>query len=178
MRIDLKNIFGKLFSNGLQTQKAKEIRYSFAGDDARDSKPIAPSPKPKPRAPRKVNVKTISRVVTNGSITLLNGKLIIDGEEVYLGGRDEKNVVINIRGNVEVANLSSANVTITGNAGDVSSTSGNVTVNGSVTTGVSTTSGDVSVLNNIGGDVQTTSGDVSARSISGSVSTVTGDVNR
>ena len=92
------------------------------------------------------------------SVTITNGKVIIDGKSVDC---DEREISIVVEGNLEKLNA------------DVCST---VTVKGS-TGSIKTMSGDVEIGGDVKGSVKTMSGDVEASKIEGSVSSMSGDIN-
>lgn len=86
-----------------------------------------------------------------------NGKLIIDTEKIV-----EKNIKIEVQGNVNELKTSSGNVNIIGNCGNVKSTSGDITIKGDINGNVATTSGDIR-CSKISGNVDTVSGDIIKR---------------
>jgi hypothetical protein len=91
------------------------------------------------------------------SITITNGKVIIDGKDVT---PESKNITISVEGNVDNLNVDACDkVTVSGNATKVKTMSGDVEIHGYVTGDVKTMSGDVD-CGNIGGSVSTMSGDV------------------
>ena len=110
---------------------------------------------------------------TGRSVTIINGKVIIDGNDVT---PDSKEITIRVEGNLDSLNVDYANmIQVEGNVGSLNSTSGDVVCN-SVTGDIKTTSGAI-FCGPIGGNVQTVSGDVtSSGPISGSVKTVSGDI--
>ena len=105
----------------------------------------------------KINGVTIE---TNGrSVSIKNGHVSIDGNEITKGVADK--FVIEINGRLE--NLSAdkcESITISGTAGTIKTMSGDVTC-GAVAGAVATMSGDIK-CGAIGGAVSTMSGDVSA----------------
>jgi len=107
------------------------------------------------------------------SVTIINGKVIVDGKDVT---PDSKEISIKVEGNLDSLSVDYANtIHVEGSVGSLNSVSGDVECN-SVTGDVKTTSGDVD-CGPVGGNVQTVSGDVnSSGSISGSVKTVSGDI--
>lgn len=91
------------------------------------------------------------------SITITNGKVIIDGKDVT---PESKAITISVEGNIDNLNVDACDkVTVSGNA-----------------TKVKTMSGDVEIHGDVSGDVKTMSGDVDCGNIGGSVSTMSGDV--
>lgn len=117
----------------------------------------------------KSNVITINgQTIVNGSINF-NGDLNItsNGDNVFINGElvhttQEKNITVVINGDTK----------------GISTVSGDVNVYGTVAGNIKTTSGDVHVENGALGDVTTVSGDVRAKTIEGSVKTVSGDISR
>lgn len=96
---------------------------------------------------------------TGNSVSINGNSIIIDGKKV--NGGDEKEININIEGNLDSLRFDYCNnLSIKGDVGEVD-----------------TGSGDVRVTGNIKGSVRTGSGDVSCKSISGNVKTGSGDVN-
>jgi hypothetical protein len=111
-------------------------------------------------------VRINGREFRGSNVEWNNGVIIIDGKPVSLDDEGSTKYTV-------------ASITIEGNVtGGVRSTSADVTVTGNVAGPVSTTSGDVQIDQDIKGDVSTTSGDVSAHTITGSVKTVSGDVDK
>lgn len=96
--------------------------------------------------------------ITGGrSITVTNGRVMIDGKDVT---PDAKDIRIEVAGNLERIEADACNsISVSGDAGLVSSTSG-----------------DISVGGNVGGSVSTVSGDIDCGAIAGSASTVSGDI--
>lgn len=103
-----------------------------------------------------------SKIVVNGqtyhgtSVSIVNGKVLVDGEEVQ--SATQPKIDVQLFGDVEVLETASGNVTVQGQAGAVQTVSGNVECGA------------------VSGSVSTVSGDVKASSIAGPVSTVSGDV--
>lgn len=91
-------------------------------------------------------------------ITITNGKIIIDGEDVT----PENTVTIDIRihGNIDSLSADACNkISVSGNAGTVKTMTGDVNIQGSVSGSVNTMSVDVK-CKDIKGGVTTMSGDV------------------
>jgi hypothetical protein len=106
------------------------------------------------------------------SITIINGKVYIDGKDVT---PDAKEINISVEGNIENLEVDHANaISIKGDINKVKSGSGDISC-GNITGGAQTGSGDID-CGVINGDVQTGSGDVNATTISGSVRTGSGDI--
>lgn len=110
-----------------------------------------------------MNTVTINgqRIVTNGgSISVIDGKVTIDGKDVDLGQFKEKVINIVVEGNVDSITSSSADITVNGSTGAINTQSGDVKVKGDVAGSVSTMSGDVTVKGKVEGNVKTMSGDI------------------
>jgi DNA polymerase/3'-5' exonuclease PolX len=94
------------------------------------------------------------------SITITNGKVIIDGKDVT---PDSKTITISVEGNIDNLTVDACDkVTVTGDVNKVKTMSGDVDIKGNVTDSVSTMSGDVD-CGNIGGSIKTMSGDIKHR---------------
>lgn len=106
-----------------------------------------------------INGKKIT--TSGGSISVINGKVIIDGDDVDLGQFKEKVINIVVEGNINSVSSSSADVTVNGSSGAVTTSSGDVKVKGDVAGSVTTMSGDVNVKGKVDGSVKTMSGDIS-----------------
>lgn len=121
----------------------------------------------------------MSQIVINGrvyngrSISINNGKIIIDGD---ISVKEEsKTINIYIEGNVEQLSVDACEkVMVNGFVNTLSTMSGDVEC-GNVNQSVSTQSGDVE-CENVGGNISTQSGDIKAKNITGSVKTTTGDI--
>jgi hypothetical protein len=98
---------------------------------------------------------------SGGSISVMNGKVTIDGEDVDLGQFKEKVINIVVEGNVNSITSSSADITVNGNSGSISTSSGDIKAKGDVSGSITTMSGDVSVKGKVEGNVSTMSGDIS-----------------
>lgn len=106
------------------------------------------------------------------NITIINGKVYIDGKDVT---PDAKEINISVEGNIENLWVDHANaISIKGDINKVKTGSGDISC-GNITGGAQTGSGDID-CGVINGDVQTGSGEVNATTISGSVTTGTGDI--
>lgn len=68
------------------------------------------------------------------------------------------------------------NITINGNADNVSTVSGDIVIKGNAGNTVTSTSGDIEIYGDVEGSVNTISGDVEAKIISGSVSSISGNI--
>jgi hypothetical protein len=107
-----------------------------------------------------------STIVINGktyfgnSISISNGKVIIDGKESEPGESNGKIINITVTGNVEKL---------------VVDVCDKISISGSVNS-IKTVSGDVDVSGNVAGSINTMSGDVDCGQVSGSVSTMSGNI--
>ena len=109
----------------------------------------------------KIFGKIFNKQFQGKNISIANNKIFINGKQVD-GLKDEKNITIEINGDIENIKADSCQ---------------EITIKGSCKGDIKTTSGDIK-CKNIGGNVNTMSGNVSARKIAGSVSTMSGDVIR
>lgn len=114
----------------------------------------------------------MSQIVINGitvangsSVNIINGRVIVDGQEIAMTGKlaDAKVFNIVVEGNVDRVDGSFANVEVKGSAGAVKTMSGDITVHGDVNGGAETMSGDVKVKGSIQGNVKTVSGDIRSK---------------
>lgn len=115
-----------------------------------------------------INGKEVVSNFQGGSVTFINGRLIVDGKDVSLDDfQNQPTVNITVEGNVDRVETSSGDVTVNGEVGSVKTTSGDIEVACAVVEGsITAVSGDVNVEGTVYGDVSTVSGDVK----------VTGDV--
>ena len=127
----------------------------------------ATAPLPPPKKSNSVN-SVNSFVSVNGhryygrSVTVNNGQVIIDGQNLSHELRNDKVITIDISGDIEMLTVDACEyIKINGNASKVETMSGNVNC-GDVTGDVSTMSGPVT-CGNIGGDVETMSGSIRRR---------------
>lgn len=101
-----------------------------------------------------VNGKTF---VHNGSISISNGKVIVDGKDIT---PESKNINIIVNGNIDRIKVDSCDhVTVTGNAESVETMSGDININGDVNGFVKSMSGDIK-CGHVSGKVSTMSGDI------------------
>lgn len=101
-----------------------------------------------------------NKTYVGNSITITNGKVIIDGKDTT---PDAKEINISVDGNIEELNVDACNkVFVNGSVGDIRTQSGDVDVSGDVSGMISTMSGDVK-CGNVGGKISTMSGDVKHR---------------
>ena len=127
--------------------------------------------------PKKENMATViingNRISVSGrGVTVVNGKVIVDGKDVT---PDAKEIRIEVHGDVEHIEVDACNkIQVTGSVRELTTSSGDVTC-GDVHGDVRTTSGDVR-CKEVRGSVETVSGDVDAATIHGNVRTVSGEV--
>lgn len=120
------------------------------------------------------NISINGDLVAGKNISVVNGKLFIDGKEIDKDILKELNITI--IGDVEKLDVTYCNsLKINGNCFKVETVMGDVSIEGSVEN-VQSTSGDIVVSGNIKGNAKTTSGDIKADTIYGSANTVSGDV--
>ena len=106
------------------------------------------------------NVITINgKSYTGNNITVVNDEVYID---------DVKQDVIESK---------IINIIINGDVDNVSTVSGDIVIKGNARNTVTSTSGDIEICGNVEGSVNTVSGDVAAKTISGGVSSVSGNIN-
>jgi hypothetical protein len=113
-----------------------------------------------------------SNLFSGDNISVVNGKVFIDGNDVTLDARE---IHISVQGDVQSIDVGTCNdFEVIGNVGKVRTGSGDLKCD-NITGGVQTGSGGVE-CDSINGDVQTGSGDVSATTITGSVKTGSGHI--
>jgi len=104
-----------------------------------------------------INGVTITGNVAGNSVTIQNGKVIIDGKDVTPESK-EINIVVN--GNVEKIEADACSkISVTGDVHTIKTMSGDVEVEGSVAGSIKTMSGDVD-CGSVGGGISTMSGDI------------------
>ena len=109
------------------------------------------------------------------SITIIDGKVMIDGKNVT--PENTKEITITVNGNVEDLSVDyCSKVSISGDVGSVKTMSADVDIKGHNIGSVSSQSGDVKIGLQVEGDVKTMSGDVTCGNIAGKVSTMSGDI--
>jgi hypothetical protein len=119
------------------------------------------------------NSSVIVSVHDGHNVTITNGKVIVDGNDVT---PQMKNISISVEGSVDTLTVDACNyVKVSNTVNKLTTTSGDVTC-GDVTGNVQSTSGDIE-CGDVGGDVRSTSGDVTAKTIKGRVSTTSGDIS-
>jgi len=99
---------------------------------------------------------------TGGNVSIINGKVIIDGEEVQYEN-NSKNPVINIvvQGNCGDITSDNGNITVQQNTNNVSSKNGTIKIDGSVAGSVDNKNGNISVRGNVQGNCITKNGNIS-----------------
>jgi len=104
------------------------------------------------------NIRINNTTISGKSITIKDGKVIVDGTEVNTG--DSKTINIEVQGNLESLDADYCHsISVTGHAGRIKTMAGDVNC------------GDV------GGNVQTMSGDIKCGAVSGDVSSMSGDID-
>lgn len=109
----------------------------------------------------------------NGSNIQVNGRTIkappgssitIDGDKIIIGDTElvikEKVINISIEGTVGSASTSSGSIKVAGSSGNLTTSSGDISVGGNASN-ITTMSGDVDVKGSVSGNISTMSGDVS-----------------
>lgn len=139
---------------------------------------------------KKSKIVINSQTFEGSSMSVMNGKITIDGETINIGEKEikieimgdlDKLIVgasqsININGNVKDLSVMQGTTSISGNVEDVESTSGSITC-GDVGGDIETTSGNIT-CNNVEGDIETTSGDVTVKGThKGKIETLSGKIN-
>ncbi|MEY4433354.1 MAG: Aeromonas phage phiA8-29 [Bacteroidota bacterium] len=99
-------------------------------------------------------------ITGSGNITVLNGRVIVNGKDVTPEGKE---INITVTGNVEKLEVDACSkIAITGDVQNVKTQSGDVDISGAVSGSIQTMSGDVD-CGNVGGSISTMSGDVKNR---------------
>ena len=124
-----------------------------------------------------------SSISVNGKIYQGNSIQIKNNGEIYIDGvkqdtPDEKQITINIQGDVNVLDTKSSTINVTGNVNSLDTTSGDVEIGGDVYKGVRSTSGDIDIKGSVSGDISTSSGDVECSEVGGNIKTSSGDVDK
>lgn len=118
-----------------------------------------------------------NNISTSGDISIINGKIFVNGEDVTPDDKDKKEISIVVTGNTgTIAVDYCRSLSVTGNVTDLQSTNSDVLVRGAILGNLQTTSGDVQTYGGVGGSVHTVSGDVECHQVAGSVNTVSGDI--
>lgn len=122
-----------------------------------------------------INKATVNeRTIVGNNVTLLNGKVYIDGKLINV---EEKTINISIEGNCENISADHCNkIEVTGNANKITTSMGDVTVRGNVSGNVEASSGDI-YCGDVTGNVETSMGDINCKNVGGKVSTSMGDIN-
>ena len=103
-------------------------------------------------------IKINNKNFTGRTVTITNGKVIVDGKDVTPENEKEINIVVD--GNIDELNVDACE---------------KVAVNGDVRK-LKTMSGDVLISGNVSGNVKTMSGDVRCESVDGDIETLSGDI--
>ena len=121
----------------------------------------------------------MSQIIINGnihigkSISVMNGKVIIDGKDMT---PDSKVISISVEGDIGRLEVEYCNnLQVVGTVNAFSTSSSDVKIKGNVGD-IQTSSGDVEIEGNVEGSIQTSSGDVECNNVAGSVSTRSGDI--
>ncbi len=103
------------------------------------------------------------KVNYQGSLTVINGKYFVNGNEVTDWNeltKDQKQISIEIHGDVDKLDIECCDtVTITGNVKKVKTISGDIEIHGNVEGDVESVSGSID-CGNVGGDAKTVSGNI------------------
>ncbi len=121
----------------------------------------------------KITINGTSINLSGRSVTIVDGKVIIDGQDVTPA--NSKVINIEVHGDVhDICADACSSISVSGSVGDVSTKSGNVVCT-DVLGSIRTVSGDVR-CHDVRGPVESVSGDVMASTIHGRVRTVSGDI--
>lgn len=123
-----------------------------------------------------VNGQTYRNIL--GDVSIINNKIFVNGKPLSdLNKLSEKNIIINIDGNIESLSVDCCQaVSITGDVDNVKTSSGDIDIKGNVKNGIQTASGDIQ-CGNVEGNISTKSGDITVTgSINGNCSTMSGDI--
>ena len=122
-----------------------------------------------------ININGVS-YQSKGNITVINGKVIIDGDDVTPNGKE---INISIDGNIENLDIDvCSKLSITGDVNRLKTTSGDVEVSGNIKGSVNTMSGDVECRGDVDGDITTMSGDVDCGKVAGSIKSTSGNIKQ
>lgn len=118
---------------------------------------------------------TINKTTYTGSnVSIVNGKVYIDGKDVTPDGKE---INISVEGNLDKLEVEHCNrIDIKGAVKDIRSASGDVNIIGDVLGSIDTKSGDVEVSGTCSDSIKTISGDINCGNVSGNISTISGDV--
>lgn len=115
-------------------------------------------------------------VICGNSISITNGKIIVDGKNIT--PENTKTINIEVKGDVQQLQVDCCDrVVISGNVGNAKSGSGDIEITGYCSGNLQTGSGDIE-CGNVTGSVQTGSGDIKCENIGGDASTMSGDIKR
>ena len=110
------------------------------------------------------------------SISITDGKVIIDGKRVDTG--NAKEIKIEVHGDIEVLDVDICDyVTVDGNVGDVKLSQGDITIKGSAMDSVTNSQGDITIGGDLNGDAKNSMGNIKAGgNIYGKPKTSMGDI--
>lgn len=118
-----------------------------------------------------------AKITATGDISIVNGKIFVNGENVTPDDKDKREINIVVTGDTgTIAVDYCQSLSVTGNITDLQSTNSDILVRGIILGNLQTTSGDVQTYGGVGGSVQTVSGDVECHQVAGNVNTVSGDI--
>jgi len=158
VRSDSLNKISKTLDNMLERNERDMFEHSRGGSSGKST------------------ISINGKAYSGNNVSVSNNKVYIDGKLQDV--KDSKEIFVIVDGNINNLDVDTANqIKVNGNVNKLKTSSGDVEVSGNVETGVSTSSGDVDIKGAVGGNVKTMSGDVSCRKISGSVSSMSGDIN-
>lgn len=98
------------------------------------------------------------RKFTGSNVSIVGGKIIVDGKEVE-GLEGEKEITVNVEGNLVNLRTDHGVVNVKGSAESIQSVNGNINVGGCVY-----------------GDVKTVNGNIDCKAVKGSVSSINGNI--
>ena len=96
--------------------------------------------------------------ITGSNITVSGNKAIVDGKEVK-GLEEQKNITINVTGDITNLQSGNGNVSVKGFVGSVETVNGEISIEGGVTHSVKTVNGDVR-CGSVGGSVSSVNGSI------------------
>lgn len=100
-----------------------------------------------------------SRITINGKTITSDNTIIIDGIEVKIS-ENNKNIIVNVNGNVNNLNIGVGDVNVNGDVNMLTSNVGDVTIEKNVSGDVKNSTGDIRINGNVNGSVKTNVGDV------------------
>lgn len=129
----------------------------------------------------KVSSTPASKIVVNGhsvvgrNVTVLNGKVIVDGKKVDIP--DAKEIIINIEGDLGSLQIDAGDVTVQGSTGDITSGAGNVIVGQDVKGSIKVEAGNVD-CKDVYSDIKVDMGNIRASTIHGDAKTGMGNISK